>query len=79
MVRNYAFAGVFTTQLAMLMGGANSKPLGEVITARFFETLFAATMAIIALWVITKAIEAHHMRRLIGRSYWSMGTLSAHY
>ncbi|WP_448854155.1 FUSC family protein [Corynebacterium frankenforstense] len=49
-VRNYAFCVIFTTPLALLMGGAGTAALGSAVVSRTTEVALAVTFALLMLW-----------------------------
>lgn len=73
--RNYALTVIVTTPLALYLGGAVSRPLGEMVVARFVETVIAVVCALIALWAVPRVFGLRHYRRLVRRSLLSMGAL----
>lgn len=74
-VRNYAFAVIFTTPLALLMGGSLANPLHETVTGRIAEIILAVGFSLALLWVTLPDAEPKHHKRLVRRSYAAMGTL----
>lgn len=74
-VRNYAFCVIFTTPLALLMGGSTENPLPEVVGDRIAEVVLATVFSMALLWVFIPNAEPRHHQRLVHRSYAAMGTL----
>lgn len=74
-VKNYALCVIFTTPLALLMGGAISQPLDAVVVSRSVEMLLAAIFAIGVLWLLLPNAEPKHHARLVSRCYQAMGNL----
>lgn len=74
-VRNYAFCVIFTTPLALLMGGAGTAPLGSVVVSRTTEVALAVTFALLMLWFWQPGAEPRHHARLVARCHKAMGSL----
>lgn len=74
-VRNYAITVIFTTPLALLMGGATHGDLGPVVVSRIAETTIATVFAVAALWVIFRGADSSRHQELMDRCYAAMGNL----
>ncbi|WP_328286421.1 FUSC family protein [Corynebacterium atypicum] len=74
-VRNYGFCVLFTTPLALLMGGALTQPMGTVVLSRTAEIIVAIAFALIALWWWLPDAETRHHARLNKRCQRAMGAL----
>lgn len=74
-VRNYALTVVFTTPLALLMGGGIDRPLGTTVTFRILEVAIAVAVAIALLWLTRPRTQELHHARLLDRSFNAMGDL----
>ncbi|AGF73144.1 FUSC family protein [Corynebacterium halotolerans] len=74
-VRNYAFAVIFTTPLALLMGNSIADPLGDVVVSRSLEVALSIIFGILLLWVWFANSEPRHHARLVQRSFDAMGSL----
>ena len=73
-VKNYALCVIFSTPLALLMGGS-SEPLNTLIFARSAEIGVSVVFAFIALWFMSNRSKARDYLRLQVRSYQSMNTV----
>ena len=51
-VRNYGLSVLVATPLALLMGGSEYLPLGEVVNARILEVAVAVALAIASIWLV---------------------------
>ncbi|QGU03440.1 hypothetical protein CETAM_00735 [Corynebacterium comes] len=74
-VRNYAFAVIFTTPLALLMGNSVADPLMEVVASRSWEMLISVIFGILLLWVWFPNSAPRHHAWLVGRTFDAMGSL----
>lgn len=74
-VRNYAITVIFTTPLALLMGGATHRELGPVVLSRIAETSIAAACAVAVLWLTFRNAEVKQHLNLVERCYAAMGAL----
>lgn len=74
-VRNYAITVIFTTPLALLMGGGTHLELGGLVAARIAETTIATIFAVASLWVIFRSADRHRHAELVERCYAAMGNL----
>ncbi|GAB3691427.1 FUSC family protein [Corynebacterium nasicanis] len=62
-VRNYAVAVIFTTPVALMLGGGLTQPLGQTMRERVIEILFSVVFALVLLWLYRPNAEpAHHLR-----------------
>lgn len=73
-VKNYALLVIFSTPLALLMGGI-SEPLGNLVVSRIAEIGLSVFFAFIALWFMSNASKAREYLRLQVRSYQAMSTV----
>lgn len=61
--RNYALAVIFTTPVALMLGGALEVPVAQSMRERVIEILFSVVFALVALWLYRPDAEpAHHLR-----------------
>ncbi|MDO5511777.1 FUSC family protein [Corynebacterium sp.] len=61
-VRNYAVAVIFTTPVALMLGGALGAPLEQTMRERVIEILFSVVFALVLLWLFRPDAEpAHHL------------------
>jgi len=61
--RNYALAVIFTTPVALMLGGALAQPLAVTMTERVIEIAFSVVFALALLWLYRSDAEpAHHLR-----------------
>lgn len=74
-VRNYAITVIFTTPLALLMGGATHGELAPVLVSRIAETAIATAFAVAALWVIFRGADRRRHAELMDRCYGAMGNV----
>ncbi|WP_047241456.1 FUSC family protein [Corynebacterium epidermidicanis] len=74
-VRNYAITVIFTTPLALLMGGATHGALGPTLVSRISETALATFFAVAVLWLLFRNAESIQHRNLVRRCYSAMGNL----
>lgn len=73
-VKNYALCVIFSTPLALMMGGI-SEPLNNLVVSRIAEIGVSVVFAFIALWFMSNASKAREYRRLQVRSYQTMNTV----
>ncbi|MDU0479295.1 FUSC family protein [Staphylococcus chromogenes] len=74
-VRNYAITVIFTTPLALLMGGATHYALAPTLVSRILETTFATVFAVAVLWLMFRGSEDRQHHTLVRRCYAAMGNL----
>lgn len=74
-VRNYALTVIFTTPLALLMGGGIDRPLAATATFRILEVAIAVAIAIALLWLARPKTHELHHARLLDRCFNAMGDL----
>lgn len=74
-VRNYALTVIFTTPLALLMGGGLDRPLGTTVVFRILEVAIAVAIAVAVLWLTNPRTQELHHRRLLDRCFNAMGDL----
>lgn len=74
-VRNYAITVIFTTPLALLMGGATHGELGPVVVSRIAETTIATIFAVLALWFVLRGADQKRHKELTERCFSAMGNL----
>lgn len=61
--RNYALAVIFTTPVALMLGGALQEPVGVTVYERVIEVAFSVIFALALLWLYRWDAEpAHHLR-----------------
>ena len=75
LTRNYALCVIFTTPVALLLGGALTVPLGQTVAARIIEILFSVVFALALLWLYQPDAEPQHHLRLQHRCRRAMGAL----
>ncbi len=73
-VKNYALCVIFSTPLALLMGGI-SEPLGSLIVSRGMEIGLSVVFAFIVLWFFSNGSKERENKRLQQRAYQSMSTV----
>lgn len=73
-VKNYALCVIFSTPLALLMGGI-SEPLGDLVVSRIAEIALSVAFAFLVLWFMSNGSKAREYMRLQLRSYQSMSTV----
>ncbi|MEJ5998455.1 FUSC family protein [Corynebacterium sp. H130] len=74
-VRNYAITVIFTTPLALLMGGATHGELAPVMISRIAETTIATFFAVAALWFVFRGADRSRHAELMERCFGAMGNL----
>lgn len=74
-VRNYAITVIFTTPLALLMGGATHGELAPVALSRIAETAIATAFAVAALWFLLRGADLKRHKELTERCFGAMGNL----
>lgn len=61
--RNYALAVIFTTPVALMLGGALQEPVEVTVYERVIEIAFSVIFALALLWLYRSDAEpAHHLR-----------------
>lgn len=73
--KNYALCVVFSTPLALLMGGASAQGLGEVMGARVIEISLSVAIALAVLWLWGRGQAWRNHLRIQRRCVESMATL----
>ena len=73
-VKNYALCVIFSTPLALLMGGIE-EPLGDLVISRSSEIALSVLFAFIVLWFMSNSSKARENIRLQMRAYQSMSTV----
>lgn len=74
--KNYAFAVIFITPLALLMGNAaNRSDLGWVVLSRTSEVAVAVAFSLLLLWVVLPHTAVRHHRMVSRRCAHAMATM----
>ncbi|RNE49616.1 FUSC family protein [Corynebacterium alimapuense] len=73
--RNYAFAVIFTTPIALMLGGAMELSAAQTAIDRTIEILLSVVFALGALWLYKPNAEPFHHSRLQHRCRRAMGAL----
>lgn len=73
-VKNYAITVIFTTPLALLMGGQTSDA-GAVAMSRLGETAIAFVFALLTLWLFRPNAQVAEHEHITARSFTAMGNL----
>ena len=73
--RNYAVAVIFTTPVALMLGGALNEPLDVTMSERVIEIVFSVVFALALLWLYRPDAEPAHHLRLQRRCRRAMGSL----
>lgn len=73
-VKNYALCVIFSTPLALMMGGL-TEPLSSLVMSRGFEIGLSVVFAFIVLWFFSNGSKERENKRLQLRAYQSMSTV----